>query len=148
MESRDKEIESQSLEIFSKWPRTKIIFGKGSLNQAGKCAKEFGKKALIVIGGGSVKSNGVLDKLILILKKSGVTSEVFEGVEPNPSKETMESIAWRYKDGKFEVMIALGGGSAMDAAKAALILTSLNETDLSPYFGVGEVSKKLPRISG
>jgi alcohol dehydrogenase class IV len=148
MESRDKEIEVQSLEIFSKWPRTKIIFGSGTLNQTGKCAKEFGKKALIVIGGGSVKSNGILDKTIANLKKSGVTAEIFEGVEPNPSKETMESIAKRYKDGKFEVMIALGGGSAMDAAKAALILTSLNETDLTPYFGVGEVSKKIKRITG
>ena len=144
---RDKEIEQQAMDIFHAWPRTKILFGAGMLKGTGKIAKEFGTSALIVIGGGSVKKNGSLDILLTSLDEAGVSTKIFEGVEPNPSKETIESIAQTYTEGKFELSIALGGGSAMDAAKAALILTGLNETDISPYFGVGKASEKMERIS-
>jgi alcohol dehydrogenase/1,3-propanediol dehydrogenase len=144
---RDSEIEQNSLKIFASWPRTKIVFGSGMLKEAGKYAREFGTSALIVIGGGSVKKNGFLDILIAALDNAGLSAKIFEGVEENPLHETIQAIAQLYTQNKFDVLIGLGGGSALDAAKAALILASLKETDLSPYFGVGEVSKKLPRIS-
>jgi alcohol dehydrogenase class IV len=145
--TRDKEIEKKAFIIFEEWPRTKIIFGKDMLKEAGKYAKEFGNSALIVIGQRSVKKYGYLDTLTKSLEENGIKSEVYEGVEPNPTKQTIEFIAEKYREGNFKVCIALGGGSAMDAAKAALILTSLDETDISPYFGVGKVSEKIDRIS-
>jgi alcohol dehydrogenase class IV len=147
LSERDKIIEQKALKIFDEWPRTKIIIEKDILLETGKYSKEFGDSALIVIGQGSVKKHGYLNTLIISLEENGITSEVFEGVEPNPSKQTIESIAKKYKEGGYTVSIALGGGSAMDAAKAALILTSLDEDDISPYFGVGKASEKLERIS-
>ena len=144
---RDMQITQRADEIFENWPRTKIEFGSGLIKTVGKRAVEFGNKALIVIGGGSVKQNGSLDTLITSLDNAGVSAIIFEGVEPNPSKETVEDIAKLYLQQDFDLCIALGGGSAMDAAKAALILTGLNETNISPYFGVGAVSPKLERIS-
>lgn len=147
MSERDKEIEKLAMEIFNAWPRTQIIFGKDKLKETGKFAKEMGNSALIVIGGGSVKRFGYLDTLKTSLDENGVSLDLYEGVEPNPSKKTVEAIAKKYKDGGFEVCIALGGGSAMDAAKAALILTGLDEDDISLYFGVGKASEKLDRIS-
>ena len=147
MNKRDFELEKEAMEVFDKWSRTKIIFGNGVIKNTGKIAVEFGNKALIVIGGGSVKKNGALDILLTSLDNAGVESEIFEDVEPNPSKETINAIAKMYKEGNFNLTIALGGGSPMDAAKAALILTTLKEDDLTKYFGVGKVSEKLDRIS-
>jgi len=147
LSERDKEIEQKAMNIFKKWPRTQIIFGKDKLTQTGRYTKKYGKSALIVIGGGSVKKFGYLETLKKALKDEGVESDVYEGVEPNPSKTTVEEIAKTYKEGEYDLTIALGGGSTMDAAKAALILTSLGEDDISAYFGVGKASEKLDRIS-
>lgn len=145
--NRDKEIETLAMNIFETWPRTKIYFGKGIFKEVGTIAAKYGKKALIVIGGGSVKKNGSLNMLLTILDNANIQTSIFEGVEPNPTKKTMETIAKSFSEGNFEIMIALGGGSAMDAAKAALILTSLHETDLAPYFGADMVTKKIERIT-
>jgi alcohol dehydrogenase len=147
MNERDIEIEKKALEIFKNWPRTEIVFGNGAIKDTGKIASKFGKSVLIVIGKGSVKKNGSLDLLLDSITKANMEAIIFEGVEPNPSKETIETIAKTYLEGNFDVTIALGGGSPMDAAKAALILTGLNESDISQYFGVGNASKKLERIS-
>jgi alcohol dehydrogenase class IV len=147
MSERDREIEREAMEIFETWPRTKIIFGKDKLKQTGKYANEFGDKALIVIGGGSVKRFGYLDDLIESLKEFGMTHDLYEGVEPNPSKSTVEDIAKTFKNGNYDVTIALGGGSTMDAAKAALILVGTGEDDIDKYFGVDKVSEELDRIS-
>src|SRR6056297_2950533 len=124
---RDKELEKKAMKIFEEWPRTEIVFGKGTLKQTGQYAKEFGNSALIVIGQGSVKKYGYLDTLLSSLDAEDISCKIYEGVEPNPSKGTIEDIAKVYQDGNFDMCIALGGGSAMDAAKAALILAKLGE---------------------
>ncbi|MGV9203572.1 MAG: iron-containing alcohol dehydrogenase [Promethearchaeia archaeon] len=144
---RDKEIEKKAFEIFENWPRTEIVFGKNKLEETGKYASKFGDSAFIVIGQGSVKKFGYLDTLEESLEDAGMTYDLYEGVEPNPSKETVEEIAHTFNKGECDVTIALGGGSTMDAAKAALILTTLGEDNISPYFGVGKASEKLDRIS-
>ncbi len=143
---RDKELEKKAMKIFEEWPRTEIVFGKGTLKQTGQYAKEFGNSALIVIGQGSVKKYGYLDTLLSSLDAEDISCKIYEGVEPNPSKGTIEDIAKVYQDGNFDMCIALGGGSAMDAAKAALILAKLGEDNISPYFGVGKASEKIDRI--
>jgi alcohol dehydrogenase class IV len=147
LSERDEEIEKKAFEIFKDWPRTKIVFGKDELKEIGKYAKQFGDSSLIVIGEGSVKRFGYLDTLTESLEDAGMTHQVYEGVEPNPSKQTVEDISKTFNKGNYDLTIALGGGSAMDAAKAALILTSLGEDNISPYFGVGKASEKLDRIS-
>ncbi|GJQ59360.1 MAG: iron-containing alcohol dehydrogenase [Candidatus Scalindua sp. AMX11] len=93
----------------------KIYHGLGSLENL----KEVeGSKAVIVIGGGSIKRFGFLDKTINLLKETGITSTVFEGVEPDPSIETVMKGAEFLKHEKPDLIIGLGGCSAIDAAKA------------------------------
>lgn len=93
----------------------KIYHGLGSLENL----KEVeGNKAVIVIGGGSIKSSGFLDKTINLLKETGITSTVFEGVESDPSVETVMKGAEFLKHEKPDLIIGLGGCSAIDAAKA------------------------------
>src|SRR5574344_2871492 len=80
-----------------------------------------GEKCLIVIGGGSVKRNGTLGKIEDYLKEAGIETKLFEGVESNPSVETVEKGARIMQDWERNWSIGLGGGSPIDAAKAMWI---------------------------
>ena len=92
-----------------------IYHGKGCLEEL-KNLK--GKKAFLVVGGGSMKRQGFLDKAVGYLKEAGMEVQLFEGVEPDPSVETvMEAREIGVKAG-CDFIIGIGGGSPMDAAKA------------------------------
>ena len=94
---------------------SQLMFGKGSLEHL-KTLK--GKKAFIVTGGSSMKKSGILQKTIDYLKEAGIDSSVFEGVEPDPLFSTVYRGAEAMKQEQPDIIIGLGGGSAMDAAKA------------------------------
>jgi len=96
---------------------THLIFGAGKLAQLGAVAGKYGKKALVVTGGGSVKRSGVFDRAVASLKKAGVAVAECAGVEPNPRISTVRRGAQVARDEGCDVIIALGGGSTMDASK-------------------------------
>ncbi len=96
---------------------TRLIFGAGVLARLGEVASAHGKRALIVTGGGSVKKNGVFDRAVASLKAAGVSVVECAGVEPNPRITTVQRGAQIARDESCDVIIALGGGSAMDASK-------------------------------
>lgn len=96
---------------------TRLVFGAGSLDRLGAETARMGTRALVVIGGGSIQRSGTLDRALASLKGAGVEATVFEGVEPNPRLTTVAAGGARALDSKAEVVIALGGGSVMDAAK-------------------------------
>lgn len=98
---------------------TEIIFGVGSVEKTGDCVRKFGAKPILIVGEGSAKSSGAFDKLVKSLENAGLDFDVFEGVEPNPSVDTVAKIIEAMKQNKNDVTIGLGGGSAMDAAKVA-----------------------------
>ncbi|MEC3430305.1 NADH-dependent alcohol dehydrogenase [Bacillus thuringiensis serovar nigeriensis] len=97
---------------------TKLIFGKGQLEQLKTEIPQFGKKVLLVYGGGSIKRNGIYDNIISILKDINV--EVFEltGVEPNPRVSTVKKGIQICKENGVEFILAVGGGSVIDCTKA------------------------------
>ncbi|MGM8303496.1 iron-containing alcohol dehydrogenase [Clostridium perfringens] len=80
-----------------------------------------GKKAFIVIGGGSMKRFGFLDKVLSYLKEANMETKVFEGVEPDPSVETVMKGAKEMEEFNPDWIVSIGGGSAIDAAKAMWI---------------------------
>lgn len=92
-----------------------IYHGKGSLEEL-KSLK--GKKAILVVGGGSMKRQGFLDKAVNYLKEAGMEVELFEGVEPDPSVETVMKGAAAMRAFEPDWIVAMGGGSPIDAAKA------------------------------
>ncbi|GHT77601.1 NADPH-dependent butanol dehydrogenase [Spirochaetia bacterium] len=92
-----------------------VYHGRGSL-EALKNLK--GKKAIVVTGGGSMKKFGFLDKTVNYLKEAGFTVKLFEGVEPDPSVETVMKGAAAMKDFQPDWIVSIGGGSPIDAAKA------------------------------
>lgn len=92
-----------------------VYYGKGSIEQL-KTLK--GKKAIVVVGGGSMKRFGFLDKVVDNLKEAGMEVELFENVEPDPSVETVMKGAEAMRNFEPDWIVAMGGGSPIDAAKA------------------------------
>lgn len=97
---------------------TDLIFGAGSIARLGEVAGRYGKKALIVTGGGSVKKTGVFDKAVKSLTASGIAFAECSGVEPNPRISSVRRGAKTARKEGCDIIIALGGGSTMDASKA------------------------------
>ena len=92
-----------------------IYYGVGSLSEL-KNLK--GKKAIIVTGGHSMKASGFLDKTVQYLKEAGLEVTIFDGVEPDPSIETVMRGAERMREFQPDWIVSIGGGSPIDAAKA------------------------------
>jgi alcohol dehydrogenase YqhD (iron-dependent ADH family) len=104
----------------------KLIIGPGSVGQLGQEAKAIGKKALIVTYP-DVRRVGILDKIIEDLRKNGVETAIFEEVEPNPRSVTIDKGAAMARKEKVDMIIGLGGGSAMDSAKGIALASSSTE---------------------
>ncbi len=119
-----------------------LYHGKGSL----AALKDFkGNRAIICVGGGSMKRFGFLDKAIDYLKEAGMEVEVFEGIEPDPSVETVMRGAEAMAKFEPDWIIAIGGGSPIDAAKAMWIKYEYPETtfeDMCKVFGLPKLRTK------
>lgn len=92
-----------------------LYWGKGALENL-KTLK--GKKAVLVLGGGSMKRFGFVDKVVAYLKEAGIETRLFENVEPDPSVETVMAGAAMMREFEPDWIVAMGGGSPIDAAKA------------------------------
>lgn len=95
---------------------TTIYFGKGQISHLSELA-DYGSKVLLVYGGGSIKRNGIYDTALKILGDAGVTVTELSGVEPNPRIETVRKGVELCKEQKLDMVLAIGGGSAIDCAK-------------------------------
>ena len=130
-----------------------IYHGEGALETL-KTLK--GKRAFIVVGGGSMKRFGFLQKVEDYLKEAGMEVELFEGVEPDPSVETVMKGAEAMRSFEPDWIVAMGGGSPIDAAKAMWIFYEYPEFTFEQAvipFGLPELRKKakfiaIPSTSG
>ncbi|MDR1499144.1 MAG: iron-containing alcohol dehydrogenase [Rickettsiales bacterium] len=111
---------------------TYILFGKGQLENLHK-QQLPGKKALIVIGGSSVRKYGYLDRVQEQLAKANITFVVYDKVQPNPTKKCVEEAAEVARNNECDFVVGLGGGSPIDAAKAIAVLAA-NGGDLWDYY--------------
>ncbi len=112
---------------------TKIIFGQGTIAQLGGEVAPFGKRVLLVYGKGSIKKNGVYDQAVGSLKAAGIDFVEFPGVKANPTlAHTREGIALVKKE-KLEAIVAVGGGSVIDEAKA-IAAGACGSTDVWDYY--------------
>ena len=103
---------------------TKIYFGKNQLDNLIIELNNLGaKKPLIVYGGGSIKANGIYQKIIMLLKSAGLLWEELAGVQPNPRVETVEEGIKICREKNCDIILAVGGGSSIDTAK--LIATAV-----------------------
>ena len=106
---------------------TKLYFGEDSLNYLNEELPKYGKNVLLVYGGGSIRKNGIYDKVVEILKANGKTIIEDGGVMPNPTVEKLYEGCRRAKEGDADLILAVGGGSCCDYAKAVSISTYCKE---------------------
>ncbi len=131
-----------------------IYFGENAMEEL-KNLKDH-KRAMIVTGGSSMQKFGFLDKLQNILKEAGLEVQVFEGVEPDPSVETVMAGAKAMQDFEPDLIVAIGGGSPIDAAKAMWVFYEYPELtfdDIKTPFSMPKLRKKaifaaIPSTSG
>lgn len=95
-----------------------VIYGPGALARLGAEAERLGRKALVVTGSGSLRRSGGLDRVLDALRGHGVGAVLFEGVEADPSVETVDRGAATALAAGCDMVVAAGGGSALDAGKA------------------------------
>lgn len=122
---------------------THLVFGAGVLSRLGEEVGEYGKKSLIVTGGGSVKRSGVFDRAVASLKDAGVAVAECSGVEPNPRIASVRRGAQIARDESCDVVIALGGGSVMDASKV-IAAAALYDGDPWDLIGHGQDNWVIP----
>lgn len=113
---------------------TKLYFGKEALKGLNEELPKYGKNVLLVYGGGSIKKNGIYDEVVKILKENG--KEVFEdaGVMPNPTVEKLNEGVERARKSKADFILAVGGGSVCDYAKAVSVSVNCKEDAWEKYF--------------
>ena len=113
--------------------KTKIIFGKGTESQAGSETAKYAKRILLHHSGGSTVRSGLIDKVKQSLKEAGVHWEELTGILPNPRLSLVRKGIDIVKNEKLELILAVGGGSAIDSAKA-IAIGSANEGDVWEFY--------------
>ncbi|MGQ9632061.1 MAG: iron-containing alcohol dehydrogenase [bacterium] len=101
---------------------TRIIFGPGMVERAGEEAATIGRRALVVTGKSSARRTGTLDRVLDSLRRAGVDPLTFDKIEPNPRSATIDEGGALARDEGCDLIIGLGGGSAMDAAKGVAVV--------------------------
>ncbi len=113
---------------------TKLYFGEDSLNYLNEELPKYGKNVQLIYGGGSVKKNGIYDKVVEILKANG--KEIFEdgGVMPNPTVEKLYEGVRIARENHVELLLAVGGGSCCDYAKAVSVSVNCADDPWEKYY--------------
>lgn len=151
-----KESIDRAKKILNDWKGDGYTFGEDVLDATGKYTAQFGKKAIVVVTG--LDHPWVvrpLDQVKASLMENGVVFETINGARPNAPREDVYRISHQVARSKSDVIVALGGGSTIDAVKAAAILNTyspgevveilganVREADsIEPYFGIGIITK-------
>lgn len=102
----------------------RLVFGRGVFDQIGARTAAFGRRALLVTGRGSARRSGLLDRALERLGDEGVQVALFEEIMPNPTDGIVDEGAALARAEDVDVIVAVGGGSTMDAAKAIAVATT------------------------
>ncbi len=126
---------------------TRLVFGRGRFSEAPELIAKEAERVLVLIGQGSVKRHGYLDKLLRGLKDFGVSYTVYEGIEPNPKHYQCDEAAEVARSFGAEAVVALGGGSVMDAAKFVATVAAGGGKTWDYVKGLRPIEKALPVVT-
>jgi alcohol dehydrogenase class IV len=124
---------------------TRVTFGPGALAAVGVIAKEGGLRRVLIVTDAGVVKAGIPRRVCEELAHAGVEGVIFDAVEANPSVETVDRVLETYQTQSCQGLLAVGGGSPMDAAKAAGALAT-NPGRLLDYVGIGKFPRPLPPL--
>ncbi|PKO01086.1 MAG: NADH-dependent alcohol dehydrogenase [Chloroflexi bacterium HGW-Chloroflexi-4] len=123
---------------------TRILFGRGSEEKVGEQVARYSKNILLHFGGGSIKSSGLYDRVTASLKKADVHWVELGGVKPNPRLSLVHEGVKLCKENKLGLILAVGGGSVIDSAKAIAMGAMIEGDVWDFYLGKGEPVAALP----
>ena len=127
-------------------PRTRVVFGSGTVNRLGELTAELGSRVLLVTDKG-LREAGHEDRALHALRSAGLCVTVFDDVHPDPTTEDVDRGLRLARDVETDVIVGLGGGSSMDCAKGINFLLT-NGGRMEHYWGVGKATKPmLPMIA-
>lgn len=113
---------------------TKLYFGEDSLQYLNTELEKYGKNIVLIYGGGSIKKNGIYDEVIEILKKNGKNIAEISGVMPNPTLEKLYEGVEIARNHKVDLLLAVGGGSVCDYAKAVSVSVHCEADPWEKYY--------------
>ncbi len=119
---------------FSYHNPTKLYFGDEALNYLNEELPKYGKTVQLIYGGGSIKKNGLYDEIVAILKDNGKTVVEDAGVMPNPTVEKLREGVRIARENKVDLLLAVGGGSCCDYAKAVSVSVHCDEDPWDKYY--------------
>ncbi len=123
---------------------TKILFGRSMENEVGAEVARYSRRILLHFGGGSIKKSGLYDRVVASLKRAGVEWVELGGVKPNPRLGLVHEGVKLCRAQKLDFVLAVGGGSAIDSAKA-IAMGAANDGEVWDYFvGKRELTRALP----
>ncbi|MFD0586605.1 iron-containing alcohol dehydrogenase [Paenibacillus sp. GCM10027627] len=112
---------------------TRILFGVGAADRIGEHASSYGKTVLLTYGGGSIKRTGLYDRTVKQLQEAGITVYELPDIEPNPRLTTVKKGIQICRDKSVDLILAVGGGSVIDASKA-IAAGALYDGDVWDFF--------------
>lgn len=124
----------------------KVISGRDCIRNSSEILTKYGKKALIICGYSSADKNGAIADITSVLEASNILYEIYRGIDPNPTVEQVRNVADISIKNYCDFVIAIGGGSVIDAAKAVVILSKNRITD-EELFSVKDFDLVLPLIA-
>lgn len=127
--------------------QTKVYFGENKLTNLAPELKKFGEKVLVVYGGGSIKKNGLYDAVMAELNGAGMTVFELGGVEPNPNYTSLNEGAAICKRENVDVLLAVGGGSTIDATKGIASATFYDGDAWDLCNGTATTERYLPIVT-
>jgi alcohol dehydrogenase len=135
--------------MFESYLPTRIVFGMGAIEKLPKLVRDLGRKTMIVTGRKSTKVTGLLDRVKAMLKNAGIEVLVFDKIQPNPISDHVDEAAKIAIEQNVEFIIGLGGGSAIDSAKAIAIAAAMKDSfwNYTHAGGSKKPDKALPVIA-
>ncbi len=125
---------------------TKLHFGKDVVNDLAEAIDEYGKKVLLVYGKGSIKRNGAYDDVVNQLKKINASVTEYYGIKSNPVFEDADKAAEAGRKNNVDIILAVGGGSVIDTAKAIAVTIPVNHSSWDFYKKKETPKKAIPLI--
>lgn len=132
--------------FFLDWRKPDLIKGAGAVTQLPAAIRERGLKTVLVVTDKGLMSLNLLAGLFEALEKAGIKYVVFDGVQPNPTIDNIEDAVEIYKENGCEGIVAFGGGSPMDCAKACGARIARPDKSVPQMRGVLKVNRKLPPL--
>lgn len=140
--SAPTELDQEIAALFDYTPRTRVVFGPGTVAGIGKYVRELHGTRILFVTDQGLRATGQVDRCLALLQRSGVSVLVFDRVQCNPTTDDVDRAVAVAAGEEIDLIIGFGGGSSLDCAKGANFLLS-NGGRMQDYWGIGKAKREM-----